>query len=518
MRCLLDPAADRKECERSRRRLHAQHNVSRHTTCVGVRDACVVGERIVLGPGRAVEAQQLAALFEPLVRDYVWAMQTARITARGTFSAIDAQPGRYCSYNATISGVGAAAKCIGDNDEGDGIPRWRSIDPSATASAVWRADRRRFGLVFWPIYAAGFSEAFGNNALPLHQLHIARWLPPDGELLPASSWHDYWFQPFTGGGALQTLQRLELRRETRCYRQLAVCQLASFVFDRTFHSDSHWRPWDAMQHVVAHTPALRAEALRMASTWRRPQLRLVAAAAAAANSAAVGTGQGSGASDGALRVVIIKRPGRRKLANAAQLARSFNGTSLLGVPLATSLHTFGGMGGLVHDARVMRGTDVLIGPHGADLLNGLCMHAGASLVEARGHLFTRALGVWVSWYEDFYAFDHVVHHYAYELGLNETLGAARLQARLGRPLSPHDTWNLNMELPPRKLRHALEAIIDVNGQPSRYLERRARAQHGGIARRRQQQHAAPADASRWAARRSGSRSSHSGSTPPNFDE
>ena len=118
-------------------------------------------------------------------------------------------------------------------------------------------------------------------------------------------------------------------------------------------------------------------------------------------------------------------------------------------------------------------------------------------------------------YEDFYAFDHAVHHYAYQLGLNETVGAARLQVRLGRPLSPHDTWNLNMELPARTLRHALEAIIQVDGQPTRYLERRTRGAHDGMPRRRQQHlqhHAASAGATGRAARRS-SRSRYSSSTP-----
>ena len=227
IQCLLNASADSDACERSRRLLHAQHNVSTYTTCVGVRDACAVGERIVLGPGRSAEAKSLAALFEPLIRDYVWAQTSGQVSARGTFSAVDAQSDRYCSYNATISGRGDHARCTGDRDEGDGKgSRWIAVDRAATAASVWRAERRPFAVAWWPVYAPGFSEAFGNNVLPLHQLQAARWLPEDAELLPASSWFDYFYQPFSTR-PLQTLQRLEQRAETRCYRTLAVCKLAS---------------------------------------------------------------------------------------------------------------------------------------------------------------------------------------------------------------------------------------------------------------------------------------------------
>ena len=382
IQCLLNASADPDECERSRRRLHAQHNVSRYTTCVGVRDACLVGERIVLGPGRSAEAKSLAVLFEPLVRDYVWAQQHGKISARGTFSAVDAQPDRYCSYNATISGN--AVRCTGDRDEGDGNSRWIAVDRATTASSVWRADRRPFAVAWWPTYAPGFSEVFGNNVLPLHQLQTAQWLPADAELLPASSWFDYFYQPFSTQ-ALQTLQRLEQRAETRCYRRLAVCKLASFVFDQvTFQQrrqEPSWRPWSAMQVIVAGTPGLRDEARQLAALWRRPQLLRPS---------------GAGRSANVLNVVFIKRTGRRKLANAAHLARVVDGSECLGVRLAASLYTFGA--GFAHDARGMREADVLVGSHGADLLNGLFMHAGASLIEARGHLFTSSLGVWAAWY------------------------------------------------------------------------------------------------------------------------
>ena len=55
-------------CEAARRALHLRHNVSLATRCTGVRDACVVGERIVLGPGRAEEASALARAFSRVLQ------------------------------------------------------------------------------------------------------------------------------------------------------------------------------------------------------------------------------------------------------------------------------------------------------------------------------------------------------------------------------------------------------------------------------------------------------------------
>ena len=100
----------------------------------------------------------------------------------------------------------------------------------------------------------------------------------------------------------------------------------------------------------------------------------------------------------------------------------------------------------------------------------------------------------------FYGFDHAVYHYALQLGLNETVGAARLQTSLlererqsQQTLKPHDTWNLNLELSPQRLQQTLETIIAVGGQRERYLGQRdaevlgaAKRQPSGLARRRQQ--------------------------------
>ena len=118
----------------------------------------------MLGPGRTSEAAALSTFFEPLVGDYTWADRKGHITARGTFSAVDSQPTRYCSYNATIWKV-SDGKCHGDRDEGDAVQRWVHVDAAATSRSVWRAPRRRFGMAWWPTYPQGYAETFGNQAL-----------------------------------------------------------------------------------------------------------------------------------------------------------------------------------------------------------------------------------------------------------------------------------------------------------------------------------------------------------------
>jgi hypothetical protein len=67
-----------------------------------------------------------------------------------------------------------------------------------------------------------------------------------------------------------------------------------------------------------------------------------------------------------------------------------------------------------------------------------------------------------------YGFDDVVHHYALQLGLNDTVGAASLAAQHGSSLTPHHTWNLPLEPPVDDLIRVLRTIVDVNGQRERY--------------------------------------------------
>ena len=453
---------DSNPCERARRALHARHNVSRLTTCVGVHDACVVGERIVLGPGRTSEAAALSTFFEPLVGDYTWADRKGHITARGTFSAVDSQPTRYCSYNATIWKV-SDGKCHGDRDEGDAVQRWVHVDAAATSRSVWRAPRRRFGMAWWPTYPQSYSETFGNQALALHQMQAAHWLPPDADLLPASSWFDFWISPFSAT-PLQTLQRLELAGETRCYRTLALCSLASYALATgKFRAEGGWRPWATMQLVAATLGprALQRAVKDQARAWRQPSLLHPATVASTFLGSTVGTP--------VLRVVFAERRGRRRLANAAQLIARLDSVRIGRARLEASMHAFGAREQpFVHDLQAARRADVLIGSHGADLLNGLLMHAGASIIEVRGALFTASLGVWAAWYEWMYGFDDVVHHYALQLGLNDTVGAASLAAQHGSSLTPHHTWNLPLEPPFDELMRVLRTIVDVNGQRERY--------------------------------------------------
>jgi hypothetical protein len=128
---LPTPAA----CEAARVAAHQRANVSTSTTCASTVDACVVGERLVLwGHGREAEARALALALNPKLHDYVWAMQKMSIATRGTISAVDQQPARFCPYNATLN----SRKDICEPDKWPGVPpsSWINIDAQATANAV----------------------------------------------------------------------------------------------------------------------------------------------------------------------------------------------------------------------------------------------------------------------------------------------------------------------------------------------------------------------------------------------
>ena len=447
-------------CDASRHALHMRHNVSLATRCTGVRDACVVGERVILGPGRAGEASALASTFSRLWRDYVWGNKLNDVAARGTISALDAQPERYCSYNSTVKKNG----CQGDADEGDGRPHWNAVDAAATAAAVWGAPRLPFGVTWFPVYPQNFAESFSNSALSLFELSEAGWLPADAQLLPASSWYDFWYQPFSPQRPLTTLQRLEVQgQRVICFRRLALCSLGSFVFDKQRGAGAGGpprRPWDCMQKIIKEQ--MRASGRPPRSSARTPFVLSRAAG-----------GDSGGSSE--LRVLLVARRGMfgaRNMRNVEDLARALDRSAASrGVRISAEVASLGH--GLVRDAETVRSFDVLVSAHGGDVLNTLSMHRGSSVVEVRGYAWEDdGHGVWPGWYARLFSLDHAVHHYVVQLGLNNTVGAQALQAQQpGRPLSPHQTWSLDMHLPHYALKEVLAAIVDVGGDLDAYLAR-----------------------------------------------
>lgn len=93
--------------------------------------------------------------------------------------------------------------------------------------------------------------------------------------------------------------------------------------------------------------------------------------------------------------------------------------------------------------------------------------AGAWVVEARPFLFVPSLGKWSCFYSELFALDDVIHHYALQLGLNETIGAAEAIARRGRT-SAWETWTMDALLPQAMLERTLSIILEVGGDAGRY--------------------------------------------------
>lgn len=194
-----------RECKQAREDFHRAHNVSLGTSCAGVRNACAVGGRIVLaGEQRHDEAKALNLRLEKKVRDYVWGLEFARLTARGTISAADVQPARYCALNSTLQGTGARATCIGDADADDHRPHWIPLDPARReeirrhlASPASADFSERLALVFFPIYPQSWGETFGNTVLSLYELRMAGWIDDTTWLLPGYASFDHLLQPFS---------------------------------------------------------------------------------------------------------------------------------------------------------------------------------------------------------------------------------------------------------------------------------------------------------------------------------
>mmetsp|Transcript_81178 Transcript_81178/g.243296 ORF Transcript_81178/g.243296 Transcript_81178/m.243296 type:complete len:319 (-) Transcript_81178:51-1007(-) len=307
-------------------------------------------------------------------------------------------------------------------------------------------------------------------------------------LLPACARFDDLLQPFGRPGAeLTTLQRLEARGETRCYRRMAICHLASFVFDPAEGRGEDGAgargpersPWDAMQFVVSRSgdeSFKRAVAAR-AAAWRVPRLLLPSAAV------------GESSAPLRLRLLLVDRRGRRKMRNVQQLARACTSAPHDAVSawavraglrepsphraLDCFVHSFGAAG-FAADAAAVRRADLMAGTHGADLVNGLCMHRGASLLEVRGAGYAELVGLTKEWHRDFFALDDAIHHYTLQLGANDTLPPpidAATQSGYDTSWAYPQNWDVRT--PPRALREFVARAEAVGADGAAYRRLRA---------------------------------------------
>lgn len=414
--------------------------------CFKLYNACLIDERIVLrdspSNSRAEEASALALAHDPLVRDYVWGGRLAHISDRGTFSAEHSPPSRYCALNSTLTRFDMSptrSDCVGDADEGDGVSHWISIDAERSKRLIRSApnDEREY-VVAWTVYPQSFTESFTNTAISLHELGVNGLLHSGTLLVPSSFQHVGWLAPF---GQAHMLQR---NRGAQCFRTGFSCRLASFVFDHNHGAgDHHTRPaWHAMQR---YRPYLKHR--QPAPLWRGLEtIRRI-------------------------RILFVKRSGRRRILNVDDLMKHCR--SHFSLDLDCTAHEFGTQTWRI-DANRAAEADVFIAPHGAELVHALLMQNGSSVVEVRPYGFTPDLGMWSSYFEILFGFQNHIHHYAVQLGPQQT----GLQGISHPDATPHRTWNMNMRVPVHVIGHARERWIRaIHGSLDSYLRLRRQKRH-----------------------------------------
>ena len=200
------------------------------------------------------------------------------------------------------------------------------------------------------------------------------------------------------------------RTGPRCYQKAFVCDFTGMPWGHTLH------PWSSVQMIAAHHGGER----QLANTRRVgiPRMRAcsrrgggggggkggggghAAAEAATADAAAVApegrllsssSSSSSAPSAGRacpLHIVFADRKGRRKLSNIKELVELCSQwrpstvpspLSHLSTPVNCTMHNFGE--GLIASLPTLWRADVLVVSHGADVINGFAMHAGASIIE-----------------------------------------------------------------------------------------------------------------------------------------
>ena len=379
----------------------------------------------------------------------------------------------------------------------DYVPLAVPISPRAddVQKVRWRAPSRAEefsrdrALVFFSTYPASISESFVRSVLRLFEYSLRH--PPASLHLRPSFWmegdesFDALLAPFTHHrvqplglfpraslfaghavvddfrrqrfepGVFEAYERASrewMRRRTapHCHEAADVCNWAWYP-----HLP-HMRPWSAMHAVLRHLspdastrgPAAAQPARLGACDWAPP------------------TGGGRVTERVAprlpsckLRVAFAERQGhrmRRKLLNIDELVAACNAAW----PTRVECGKVRLSGGLRYALRLLGATDVLVSPHGADLINGLVMHNGASVVELMPEV-TRGCpcGMFRQLYSDPLDDAGRVFYWRVDAQRNST-----------PPTDPHrGTFHADLRVAWASLAPALEAIWRVGGRESRYL-------------------------------------------------
>jgi len=228
------------------------------------------------------------------------------------------------------------------------------------------------------------------------------------------------------------------RTRPRCFLRATVCDYSNIPSPR------HARPWAAMQAVVAF------HAARPAASAASPRQSSSAASA-------------SPGSDGAglLRVVLANRTGRRRLLDLEALVAECDGwrppSPHAAVRVRCVSHNFGV--GLVASLPVIADSDVMVTPHGADMVNAFALHRGSSVLEV---MPVHRAGCPCQMYKELLSSEGggppaVLH---YQLRTKNRSMAVAGEGKVG--------YNMDLRLPWPALRRALLQVLAVGGRADNY--------------------------------------------------
>ena len=345
--------------------------------CARVSRACVVGEQLVLHGTSSGEAENLRRVMDDLPDVKLF---QSRLRAQQRRSVVLASElSQTPSYLPLALMARNALRLRNRSSNGKlHAALWQTRPQSAPRPSF----SLRPAVVFFTTYPMSIIELYVRAVVLLDQAECEGMLGGDRErarLFP-SMWEPslrFLLDPYALPGAVQPLAPLPAAEEldtihnadgspafwkaydryvaglapfqraregAGCFETVHVCDFAN--------SDLRYRtarPWHTMQHWLQHRGYTYDPAPRLQASPSGP-----------------------------LRVVFVRRSGRRRISNLAELHTECGAWRPERV--TCEKHDLGALG-MDGAAKLMRRTDVLVSMHGADLINGLMMHAGATVVE-----------------------------------------------------------------------------------------------------------------------------------------
>ena len=353
--------------------------------------------------------------------------------------------------------------------------------------------------LYWvPTWAFSFADSFVSSLVPIDELQSAGLLDdrvllrPDLWAWPRSKNPVYRMigslssqqirssretaPPCQDDTARRVLQRAAIApsRELRqcrphCFEKVVICQFRS-TFDAY---EPPMAPWRAGQRVAASVlsgePQDAASALTMGHNKVASRVGARRYRYRGFRPEVATEGISSRSAPHMLRVLFVNRTRTkfsRSLANLPELldqcVRAKPRSWPRGWVVGCATHEFG-TGNLAADVRAARSADVLVGTHGAGLINSFFMRHGGVLIEVRPYHFE---GSWPDKY--FRALTSLEKRILY---LQVSSGSPGLS--IPRPNENVSVWDARdhaVILPWRTLKDALQVALHLNGSRDRYVQ------------------------------------------------